>query len=30
MHKINFNYNNCNYQTKNSENVTQEILITNY
>lgn len=30
MHKINFNYNNCNYHTKNSCNVTQEILVTNY
>ena len=30
LHKINFNYNNCNYHTKNRENVTQEVLITNY
>lgn len=30
MHKINFNYDNCNYQTKNSTNFTQEVLITNY
>lgn len=30
MHKINFNYNNCNYHTKNSDNKTQEVLITNY
>ena len=30
MHKINFNYNNCNYHTKNGDNVTQEVLITNY
>ncbi|MCM1050232.1 MAG: Dam family site-specific DNA-(adenine-N6)-methyltransferase [Clostridiales bacterium] len=30
MHKINFNYNNCNYHTKNSNNVTQEVLVTNY
>ncbi len=30
MHKINFNYDNCNYHTRNSNNLTQEILITNY
>ena len=30
LHNINFNYNNCNYHTKNSQNVTKEILITNY
>lgn len=30
MHKINFNYNNCNYHTKNGDNVTQEVLVTNY
>ena len=30
MHKIKFNYNNCNYHTKNSRNTTQEVLITNY
>ncbi|MCM1123946.1 MAG: DNA adenine methylase [Eubacterium sp.] len=30
MHKINFNYNNCNYHTKNAANSTQEVLITNY
>jgi len=30
MHKINFNYNNCNYHTKNGENSTREVLITNY
>lgn len=30
MHTIQFNYNNCNYQTKNRENRTSEILITNY
>ena len=29
-HKIRFNYNNCNYHTKNSDNVTKEVLITNY
>jgi len=30
MHKINCNYDNCNYHTRNSENITQEVLITNY
>lgn len=30
MHKINFNYNNCNYQAQNSKNITQEVLVTNY
>ncbi|MCM1136785.1 MAG: Dam family site-specific DNA-(adenine-N6)-methyltransferase [Clostridium sp.] len=30
MHKINFNYDNCNYHTKNGENSTREVLITNY
>ena len=30
MHRINFNYNNCNYQTQNSRNLTQEVLVTNY
>ena len=29
-HKIKRNYDNCNYQTKNRENVTKEILVTNY
>lgn len=29
-HDINFNYNNSNYQTKNKENITKEILVTNY
>lgn len=29
-HRINFNYNNSNYQTKNKENKTVEVLITNY
>lgn len=29
-HKINFNYNNSNYQAKNKENKTVEVLITNY
>lgn len=30
LHKINYNYNNCNYQTKNKAHKTQEVLITNY
>lgn len=30
MHRINFNYNNCNYQANNRKNVTREVLITNY
>ncbi|MCM1432283.1 MAG: Dam family site-specific DNA-(adenine-N6)-methyltransferase [Muribaculaceae bacterium] len=30
MHRINFNYDNCNYHTKNGENSTREVLITNY
>lgn len=31
MHKLNYSYGNCNYQTKNkSKNSTQEVLITNY
>ena len=30
IHDINFNYNNCNYHTNNRENVTKEVLITNY
>ncbi len=30
IHNINFNYNNCNYHTNNRENVTKEVLITNY
>lgn len=30
MHRINFNYNNCNYHTKNGDNMTQEVLVTNY
>lgn len=30
IHGINFNYNNCNYHTNNRENVTKEVLITNY
>ena len=30
IHDINFNYNNCNYQAKNKDNPTREVLITNY
>ena len=30
VHTINFNYNNSNYQTKNKNFVTKEVLITNY
>lgn len=30
IHNINFNYNNCNYQARNRENLTREVLITNY
>lgn len=30
LHSINFNYDNCNYHTKNNQNITKEILITNY
>ncbi len=30
VHEIKFNYNNCNYHTKNSENVTREVMVTNY
>lgn len=29
-HRIKFNYNNSNYQAANRENVTKEILVTNY
>lgn len=29
-HRINYNYNNSNYQAKNKEFLTQEVLITNY
>lgn len=29
-HKINYNYNNSNYQTKKTELLTREVLITNY
>lgn len=30
IHGINFNYNNCNYHTRNKNNTTKEVLITNY
>lgn len=30
LHEINFNYDNCNYHTNNRQNVTKEILVTNY
>ena len=30
IHPIKFNYDNCNYQSKNKMNVTEEVLITNY
>lgn len=30
IHDINFNYDNCNYQARNKENITREVLITNY
>lgn len=30
MHKISFNYDNCNYHTNNKNNKTIEVLITNY
>lgn len=30
VHKINTNYNNSNYHSRNKENKTQEVLITNY
>lgn len=30
IHGINFNYDNCNYHTNNRDNVTKEVLITNY
>ncbi|MBO4847020.1 MAG: Dam family site-specific DNA-(adenine-N6)-methyltransferase [Lachnospiraceae bacterium] len=30
LHNIKFDYNNSNYQARNKENVTKEILITNY
>lgn len=30
VHQLNYNYNNCNYQVKDKENKTIEVLITNY
>ncbi len=30
VHLINFNYDNCNYHTNNRDNITKEVLITNY
>lgn len=30
IHPINFDYNNCNYHSNNKENITKEVLITNY
>lgn len=30
VYDIDCNYNNCNYQSKNKNNVTREVLITNY
>jgi DNA adenine methylase Dam len=30
LHHVDFNYNNCNYHSKNKENRTDEVLITNY
>lgn len=30
LHNVKFNYNNCNYQTNNRNNITKEVLITNY
>lgn len=30
LHGINFNYDNCNYHTNNKQNVTKEVLVTNY
>lgn len=29
-HRINYNYNNSNYQAQNKEQITREVLITNY
>ena len=29
-HRINFNYNNSNYQSTSKDNITKEILVTNY
>lgn len=30
MHRVNFDYNNSNYHTKNTDKVTKEVLVTNY
>lgn len=30
IHEINFNYNNSNYQSTSKQNITKELLITNY
>lgn len=30
INEINLNYDNCNYQTRNRENITREVLVTNY
>lgn len=30
VHSIGFNYDNCNYQSRNKNYVTKEILVTNY
>ena len=30
IHHLNYNYNNSNYQTKNADEITDEVLITNY
>lgn len=30
LYGINFNYDNCNYHTNNKQNVTKEVLVTNY
>ena len=30
IHRIKFNYDNCNYHTQNKRNITTEVLITNY
>lgn len=30
VHYLNYNYNNCNYQSKNTDKPTIEILVTNY
>ncbi|MCI7477098.1 MAG: Dam family site-specific DNA-(adenine-N6)-methyltransferase [Selenomonadales bacterium] len=30
VYDVDFNYDNCNYQTRNKNNITREVLITNY